>query len=439
MVVKILPVLVAILLTLSNFLFTDKTEDNTERIKNPDNHLTRDVSSEPTTNVLSISEASSKSMTDNRRRVPSGEQTILRLTWNVVPYAVKYKITYEGKTVISYTTGIEIPVRSVNSEFIITALDFDSNIVEDNVEVVTAETDPVSPRITTEFDKMSAPPVYMVYSWIPTAYADRYEVQLIKDGKVIRDYVTDYRDKDDNFDLYDENPVITEGEYFWRVRGLIGSDPITEWSEKSAGCSFSVKIPMRFCALGDSITHGGGSISVPPSTAVYNWETYCAYPVKNLGKSGDTVEQMLTRFDNEVLPFHPEVLFILAGVNDYRGDTLGWRSVSNLKAIKDRCEFFGIVPVFITPTPLNARLMRKVKFVESPPSDWKTHRKYICDWILAQEHHIDIYDSLSDWDGDLREDLSVDGLHPDAEGKRLIGQAVEDWISNYIGIVQTDI
>ena len=446
--IKFLPLVLAIFLSLFNFQFNNTK--NPERvnfsefdeIKNPRNHLTQDSKNrhEVTAQVISVSEASSKNVTINRTEERNATETpanteekILRLTWEVVPYAVKYAVSAEGNVFVSYTNGIEIPVKNAGAEIKVAALDFDSQIVDDDVVISTVEENPVAPIITTEFDKMKTPPVYVVYSWIPTLNADHYEIQLFKDGELYRDYITNFHPLEDNFDFYDDKPVLEAGEYFWRIRGIAPSGAvITEWSEQTTGGTFTVEETERFCALGDSITHGGGAISVPPSTVVYNWQNYCAIPVKNLGKSGDTTEKMLDRFERDIVPFSPEVLFILAGVNDYRSDVLGWDSVRNLEDIRDKCESYGIKPVFITPTPLNPNLIDKVQFVEHPPYDWQEQRKYICDWIRSQENFIDIENALSDSKGFLRADLTIDGLHPDAEGKEIIGNAVENWLEDYM-------
>ena len=211
-----------------------------------------------------------------------------------------------------------------------------------------------------------------MYSWIPVNGANHYAIELIKDDKIIRRYFTDSNPSDDNFDLYDKTPVLDEGEYFWRVRAFTDDNqPLTDWSEKDESNSFEVKHQIRFCALGDSITHGGGSISVPPS------------PVKNLGRSGDTTAELLARFDNDVLPFRPEVLFIMAGVNDYRASIFGWESVENLSLLKEKCEQSGIKPVFLTPTPLNPAQIQRVNFIEQPPADWQEHQKFICETTTA--------------------------------------------------------
>ena len=439
--VKVLPVAFALFLSFAHFLATDgnETANFLTENRNPRNHLTQDTANrnEVKAKVLSVTEASSgkKISEEGENLIESNpEEIFLRLTWKVVPFAVKYKVVSEsGEEFISYTVGIEVPAQNAEENFHVSALDFDDNVLAEDVKIISTELNPTKPLTTTEFDKMSFSPIYPVYSWIPSKDADHYEIQLVKGDEIVREFMTEYHPADDNFDFYDPEPVLEEGEYFWRVRGLSPDNKIlTNWSERNDGNSFVVRKPARFCAIGDSITHGGGSISVPPSTAIYNWETYCPLPVKNLGKSGDTTEQILQRFDNDVLPFKPEVLFIMAGVNDYRSGILGWHSVTNLKAIREKCEMNDIIPVFITPTPVNPKIMRKIKFVEPPQPDWQEHADYICNWIREQEFHIDIADYFADENGNLRTDLAVDGLHPDAEGKEIIGRAVGDWLNNWL-------
>ena len=119
----------------------------------------------------------------------------------------------------------------------------------------------------------------------------------------------------------------------------------------------------------------------------------------------------------------------MAGVNDFRNGYIGSYSTQNLNLMLERCEDYGITPVFITPPPVNPELIFKVKTVEVPPNDWREQRQYICDWIRKQKYFIDISNELSDDEGNLRAYLTTDGLHPNAEGKKIIGRAVEDWIT----------
>ena len=439
---RIMPIVLALIVCFSNLGFMDfggHSANQNELVDDhaPRNHLTQDKNAQaaPINEVYNFEDLTEGSAQEILGEVIQRDENILRLYWEVIPNAVKYEILIDGATLYAYTNGIEIPIDDVHKKFQVNAISLDGTTLQNKIPIADIDTNPLSPRTTTEFDKMNYPPIYPVYSWIPVSGANHYEIELIKDNKIIRRYFTDANSSDDDFDLYDKTPVLDEGEYFWRVRALTGDNqPLTNWSDKNSSNSFAVKHQVRFCALGDSITHGGGSISVPPSTAIYNWETYCAIPVKNLGRSGDTTAELLARFENDVLPFRPEVLFIMAGVNDYRANILGWESVENLSLLRDKCERNGIKPVFMTPTPLNPAQIQKVNFVELPPVDWQEHQKFICDWIRSQEFYIDVNEKLTDADGNLIESLSVDGLHPDAEGKKIIGEAVAAWLDKYLNL-----
>ena len=431
---RAVPIVLAIALCFSNLGFVD-FGGHVKNINTPHNHLTQDVKASPIKELQIFEDVTDNPLQGVDEEILPHEENILRLHWDIVPNAVKYEIFIDGKTLYAFTNGIEIPVDNFNVRFQVNAVSIDGATLQNNLPILNRDKNPAAPLTTTEFDKMSYPPIYPVYSWIPVNDADHYEIELIKDGQIIRRYMTEPKFQDDNFDLYDKNPVLEEGEYFWRVRALnVNNQPLSQWSEKNPANSFEVTHQIRFCALGDSITHGGGSISVPPSTVLYNWETYCAIPVKNLGRSGDTTSEILERFDNDVLPFRPEVLFIMAGVNDYRANILGWESVENLALIRDKCNRNGIKPVFLTPTPLNPAQIQRLGFIDLPPEDWQEHRQFICDWIRSQEFFIDVNEKLTDAEGNLLERLSVDGLHPDAEGKKIIGEAVAAWLDKYLNL-----
>ena len=438
---RVVPIVLAIAVCFLNlaFISLDSHKNYSEPAADAytlHNHLTQDNNAQaaPINTVQTFEDVTENPVKENAAFVPRTDN-ILRLYWNITPNAVKYEILIDGATLYAYTNGIEIPVSNLSAKFQVNALSLEGIVLENKIPIREIDTNPTSPRTTTEFDKMAYPPIYPVYSWIPVNGANHYAIELIKDDKIIRRYFTDSNPSDDNFDLYDKTPVLDEGEYFWRVRAFNDDNqPLTDWSEKDDSNSFEVKHQIRFCALGDSITHGGGSISVPPSTAIYNWETYCAIPVKNLGRSGDTTAELLARFDNDVLPFRPEVLFIMAGVNDYRASIFGWESVENLSLLKEKCEQSGIKPVFLTPTPLNPAQIQRVNFIEQPPADWQEHQKFICDWIRSQENFIDVNEQLTDADGNLIDSLSIDGLHPDADGKKIIGEAVAAWLDKYLNL-----
>lgn len=283
---------------------------------------------------------------------------------------------------------------------------------------------PQAPQPTTEFTAMDYAPVYPVYSWIPLAGCMHHEVQVFYENIGSDELVTTLQAG--QYDVYDERAYTRPGSYYWHVRAVAeDGTPISDWSERS---SFTVTHSVTFAALGDSITHGGGVISVPPGYTRYNWETYAGVPVKNIGFSGDTTEAMLERFDKDVLPFMPKVLVIMGGVNDYRLSTLGWRTVQHLTEIKKKCDAYGIIPVFVTPTPINPYLMVHRAGIESPYPDWWKHQEYVKDWVMRQKYHVDVASALTDSNHELRADYTTDGLHPDYEGKKYIGETIGNYL-----------
>ena len=170
---------------------------------------------------------------------------------------------------------------------------------------------------------------------------------------------------------------------------------------------------------------------MPPSYTLYNWETYCAVPVKNLGHSGDTTEEMLARFERDVLPFSPRVLLIMGGVNDFRAGVYGAETVRNLAALREKCRTHGITPIFLTATPIRPAMMTSRMTIQTPPSDWGAHRDYINNWVMQQEYSLDVSSVLADADGQLEAGYTTDGLHPDLMGKKYIGQTVDTYLRTH--------
>ena len=201
--------------------------------------------------------------------------------------------------------------------------------------------------------------------------------------------------------------------------------PLSDWSAKNG---FTVTSPTPIAALGDSITHGGGVMSVPPSYPLYNWETYSSVPIKNLGVSGNTTQDMIDRFEHDVLPFSPRILVIMGGVNDYRAGTYGWTVVQHLKALKEKCAAYGIIPVFVTPTPINPSLMIHRAGIEHPTPDWLTHQQFVCAWVKKQPYSVDVASALADERGWLRSDYTTDGLHPDYLAKKSMGEKIGQYL-----------
>lgn len=401
--------------------------------------------------VVSMTQASAAGKSVERGAERSGVRTppaaalpsSVLLRWAPYNGAVRYEVrilvrTGEGRMVEQqklsrvYTTGVHIPLTGLLPQddlyWTVQPLGYDGTPIaaaSAPQPVREALADPPAPVLTAEYDKMAYAPLYPVYSWIPLSGQTHHEVEVYRRAADGRDVFLHTLQAGEQ-DVYDDAPFTVPGHYVYRVRGVTtAGTPISDWS---AGGTFDVVPHTPIAAIGDSITHGGGAITLPPSYTLYDWETYCTVPVKNLGHSGDTTADMLARFDRDVLPFAPRVLIIMGGVNDYRSGVYGAQTVRNLAALGEKCRAHGITPIFLTVTPIRPAWMTKRMTIMTPPSDWMDHRDYINDWVRQQEFSVDVSSMLADANGELEAAYTTDGLHPDYMGKKHIGQTVDSYL-----------
>ena len=313
--------------------------------------------------------------------------------------------------------------QTLDSEDIATSkIEYTTYLVKNNADL--------SPlKLTTHFSEMDYMPIYPVYSWVPTKNADYYKIDVFKENPDGEAEPIETLKTSPTMDYYDNKAYTQAGKYYFNVQAYDNSN---NKIAQSANSYFTVKTDnVNIAALGDSITHGGGAISTPPSATLYNWETYADVPILNIGFSGNLTSNMVNRFDNDVLPFSPKLLVIMGGVNDIRTGIKANTVIDNLKKINEKCLQHNIVPVFLTVTPINPPKMVNNGKIEKPSSSWQQERIKINDWVKAQPFYVDIADAMADERGFLKDELTTDGLHPDYEGKKHIGEAVGDYLRLY--------
>lgn len=274
-----------------------------------------------------------------------------------------------------------------------------------------------APNPTTEFEAMHFAPVYPTYSWEPLPNTEFYLVQVLNsEGKVIREMLnTESLNR-----VTDWQPFNAAGKFYWRVCVVDrNKNQISEWSEQKL---IQVTAPVKFAALGDSITHGGANF-IPAGQISCQWETFCDIPIKNIGRSGDTTAMMIERFENDVLPFQPKLLLIMGGVNDIRQGAKAESVIKNYEILRDKCKENNIIPIFCQITSMNESKMtkRNIPFVKG----WQFERSKINDWIRKNNG---VLIGIENRAGELPETWTPDGLHPDLRGKMLIGKAIEDYL-----------
>ncbi len=183
----------------------------------------------------------------------------------------------------------------------------------------------------------------------------------------------------------------------------------------------------RVVFFGDSITD--------------KWNLNQYFPGKgyiNRGISGQTTSQMLLRFRQDVIDLDPDVVVVLAGTNDIAGNT-GPISIEdiegNLTTLAELARVHDIALVLSSVTPVNNYTPASQHFfADRPPSEILR----LNDWMKAycastNCYYLDYFGAMVDGSGLLKEDLSVDGLHPNDAGYKIMVPLAESAIEKTIG------
>ena len=158
--------------------------------------------------------------------------------------------------------------------------------------------------------------------------------------------------------------------------------------------------------IGDSITENW-------TTEGYDPEFFTSHSFLNSGKGGETTQDMLDRFDQDVTFFKPVIVVIMAGVNDIARNDGYISNESIMKNITEMCEraavnhikviLCSVMPVYqfnwkttLKPVPLILDLNRRIKsYAESKAYPYA-----------------DYYSAFVDERGGLPAIYSTDEVHP---------------------------
>jgi lysophospholipase L1-like esterase len=174
----------------------------------------------------------------------------------------------------------------------------------------------------------------------------------------------------------------------------------------------------RVVFMGDSITDGWGR---------QYGQFFPGKPYVNRGISGQTTPQMLIRFRPDVIALKPKVVVILAGTNDIAGNT----GPMTLEAIEDnltsmaelakandiRVVLSSVMPVCDYIRPQTAR---------RPPEKIVALNAWMKDYAAKNGFvYLDYYSATIDDKQMFKQELTYDGLHPNAAGYELMAPLAE--------------
>ena len=174
----------------------------------------------------------------------------------------------------------------------------------------------------------------------------------------------------------------------------------------------------RVVFYGDSITdawtRNGGSF-------------FPGKPYVNRGISGQTTEQMVVRFRQDVINLHPQTVVVLAGTNDIASNTGpetqamiedNFRSMVDLaRANNIRVVLASVLPAAAYPwKPSAGNPAEKIRAL----NDWL--KSYAASQNIA---YLDYYSAMAGPDGGMKPGISIDGVHPNAAGYAIMEPLAE--------------
>ena len=179
----------------------------------------------------------------------------------------------------------------------------------------------------------------------------------------------------------------------------------------------------RVVFLGDSITDG--------------WrlnQYFVGKEYLNRGISGQITGQMLGRMKPDVIDLRPSIMVLLGGTNDLARGVSDTNIRHNLEAIGMLAEANGIIPVMASILPVSDyHKDADPRFLRTTSRD-PTRIVQLNRWLegLCGSKgwgYLNYHDGMVDEAGRLRQDLADDGLHPNAEGYKVMAPLAEQAIA----------
>ena len=200
---------------------------------------------------------------------------------------------------------------------------------------------------------------------------------------------------------------------------------LARYHDPNAKVTGTTKNEARVVFMGDSITD--------------SWQNskfggfFPGKPYVDRGISGQTTPQMLVRFRPDVIALHPKVVVILAGTNDLAGNTgpTTMEAIAdNLISMAELAKANSIKVVLASILPVSDYEQRDGKPINRTTQRPPEKIKALNEWMKAYAAknrltYLDYYSAMIDEKGFLRDELSEDGLHPNAKGYAIMSPLAE--------------
>ena len=186
---------------------------------------------------------------------------------------------------------------------------------------------------------------------------------------------------------------------------------------------------MRIVCMGDSLTYGYG---VKRAAA---WPALVSHMLEdvemvNRGISGDTTSGMMSRFEKDVLGEKPQMMFLMGGSNDIFFSHSISVAKNNIAAMVNRCFYERIRVALGVPFEIchPALIDMWAYYAEQPGvSELAAEDK---EWLADFAKHFGVplfeMEAALPTDREERIACSLDGVHLNEKGNRLVAEYVAD-------------
>ncbi|NOT60830.1 MAG: capsular biosynthesis protein [Acidobacteria bacterium] len=193
---------------------------------------------------------------------------------------------------------------------------------------------------------------------------------------------------------------------------------LNRYRDANAQVAVPAQDEKRVVFFGDSITDG--------------WkiaEFFPGKPYVNRGISGQTTPQMLIRMQPDVIARKPKAMLLLAGTNDIAGNTGPMTNEmiqDNYTAIAQLAQANGIKMIFASVLPVHDYNPQRKMTTGRPPERILALNNWLKAYCQKNGHiYLDYFSKMVDDKGFLKAELANDGLHPNAEGYKIMAPLAE--------------
>lgn len=184
----------------------------------------------------------------------------------------------------------------------------------------------------------------------------------------------------------------------------------------------------------------GGIVFVGDSlTENYNvYEYFKEYDVYNRGIGGDTTVGLLSRMEESVYALKPSIVVLLIGINDF--ELVEGSSVNSIfenictiiSKIKENCPDTKIILESLYPVYKKSASKIDVSCVINKDNN-KIREVNKLLKTIKDVHYLDVNSKISDEDGDILLDYTMEGLHVNTLGYHFITKIIKEEITKIRG------